>query len=162
MKLYEISAEHKAALDLLADMEDLDQQTIDDSMAAINDELESKVLNCAKYLKEMDAEAKAIKDVEAGLAARRKALEGKVSRFKEYIRINMVATGMSKAKDAAISVSLTKARESVHITDEAAIPEEYIKTVRSPMKTELGKALKDGDDIPGATLATGEPGLTIR
>lgn len=161
MKLYEIVEEQRQALAELAEMEDLDPQIIEDSMAAINQELEQKVLNCAKYLKEMEAEAKAIKEVEQAAAARRKAIESKVENFKEYIRRNMVAAGLEKSSDAAIKVSITKPLDVVVLDDEGAVPSEFVKVTYSPMKAEIKKALKDGVSVPGARIDKGQPGLRI-
>lgn len=161
MKLYEIAHEHQQALELLASMEDLDPQTIEDSMAALNDELESKVLSCAKFLKGQEAEVKALKEAEQSIAARRKSLENQVAGFKEYVRLNMVKGELQKAKDNFISVSITKPREVCVIDDPKAIPELYTRVKVEPVKADILKALKDGYEVQGAHIEQGQPGLRI-
>jgi hypothetical protein len=52
---------------------------------------------------------------------------------------------------------------SVIVTDETQIPAEYMRQPPpAPDKAAIAKALKAGEDIPGAVLRNGEPGLTIR
>lgn len=160
MKLYEIAAEHHAALSMLNDMEGLTPEIIDDSMAALNDELEAKVLSCAKYLRGIEAEAKAIKEAEQNMAARRKALEGRAASFKEYVRACMVRSELAKANDPEISITITKPRDLVVVDNEDEVPEEFVRTERKISKTDLGKALKDGP-VAGAHIEKGQPGLRI-
>jgi hypothetical protein len=52
---------------------------------------------------------------------------------------------------------------SVIVTDEGAIPAEYMRQPPpQPDKAAIAKALKAGEQIPGAVLRNGEPSLTIR
>lgn len=161
MKLYEIAHEHQQALSMLNDMDELTPEVIADSMAALDDELESKVLSCAKYLRGLEAEAKAIKEAEQNMAARRKTLENRAANFKEYVRLNMVRSELQKAKDPEISVSITKPRDVVVIDDDSVLPDQYVRIEVKANKTEIGKALKDGQEVNGAHLEKGQPGLRI-
>lgn len=161
MNLYQIAEEHRQALDMLNSMEELDQQTIEDSMAALDAELEAKVVNCAKYLKGLEAEAKAIKEAEQGMAARRKALESRAESFKGYIRSAMLKCDLMAVKDVECPVKLTKPPKVVVVDDESAICEEFIRTKREPMKAEIKKALSAGQVVEGAHLEDGQYGLRI-
>jgi hypothetical protein len=46
--------------------------------------------------------------------------------------------------------------QSVVIEDDAAIPEEFMRIKKEPMKDELKKALKDGSEFAGVHLVTNE------
>lgn len=70
--------------------------------------------------------------------------------------------GLEKLVLAEATVSIIKPRASVLITDEAEIPQGYVKTIRHPDKTAIGDALKAGEEIPGAALSWGEPSLSVR
>jgi hypothetical protein len=61
------------------------------------------------------------------------------------------------------TASVRKGSASVVITDDAAIPPEYMRQP-APVadKAAIAKALKDGREVPGAVLRNGAPGLTIR
>lgn len=60
------------------------------------------------------------------------------------------------------TVSVTKPRESVNVTDPNELPQGFFALIRQPDKKSIGEALKKGEEVPGAALDTGEPSLTIR
>jgi len=60
------------------------------------------------------------------------------------------------------TLSITKPRESVEVTDLAALPQGTFTTVRQPDKAAIKAMIEAGDDVPGAALKTSEPGLTVR
>lgn len=60
------------------------------------------------------------------------------------------------------TISVTKPRTSVEVTDPDALPQGTFATVRKPDAAAIKAMLEAGDDVPGATLKTGEPGLTVR
>jgi hypothetical protein len=60
------------------------------------------------------------------------------------------------------TLSLAQRRPHVIVTDEAAIPEIYVKYKREPKKSEIGIALLEGKEVPGAVLSNGGVGLTVR
>lgn len=61
------------------------------------------------------------------------------------------------------TASIRAGSASVIVTDESAIPTEYMRQPPpAPDKAALARALKNGAQIPGAVLRNGEPGLTIR
>lgn len=60
------------------------------------------------------------------------------------------------------TISLTKGRATVVITNVADLPQGYVTFEPKPDRRSLLQALQRGEDIPGAQMATGEPGLTVR
>lgn len=70
--------------------------------------------------------------------------------------------GTNKITLPEATVSITKPRETVEITDLEALPQGYFKTIRQADKTAIGEALKAGETIPGAAMTLGEAGVTIR
>lgn len=60
------------------------------------------------------------------------------------------------------TISVTKPRSSVEVTDVDALPQGTFTTVRQPDKAAIKVQLEAGDDVPGAVLKTSEPGLTVR
>lgn len=161
MNLYQIVEEHRKALDVLNSMEDIDQQIIADSMAALDDQLESKVISCAKYLKGIEADATAIKEAEQRMATRRRVLENRISSFKEYIRSAMVSCELMAVKDVELPVKLTKPQKVVVIEEESALSDKFVRLERKPLKTEIKNALKAGQLVAGAHLEDGQYGLRI-
>ncbi|MHB1310496.1 MAG: siphovirus Gp157 family protein [Gemmatimonadaceae bacterium] len=74
----------------------------------------------------------------------------------------MDALGTRKVELPDLTASLAEGRPAVMITDEAAIPPEYTRTVTTADKTALLQALRAGTEIPGAALNNGIPSLQIR
>jgi hypothetical protein len=70
--------------------------------------------------------------------------------------------GVTKWKHAEFSVSLSEGKPGVVITDEAALPDEFVRISRSPDKSALAEALRSGQVIPGAEMRNSLPTLTIR
>ena len=60
------------------------------------------------------------------------------------------------------TVTRTKARQSVEITDADQLPQGFFRTERKPLAKEIGEALKAGEAVPGATLKEGAPGVMVR
>ena len=118
---------------------------------------EQKVENVALWIKDLTAEAKAIKEEETKLAERRRAAENKVASLKNFL--GMILDG-EKFKTARVSVSY-RDTPSVDVDEDfvaiAQSDEDWDRrflhydppTVR---KTELKKALDAGESIPGARI----------
>lgn len=50
----------------------------------------------------------------------------------------------------------------VVITDEANIPDDFMRIKKTPDKTKIKTALKDGQEVPGTTLANGGEAFYVR
>lgn len=125
-----------------------------ENMDELRDALENKLEACGLYLKNLNADAKAIRDEEKALADRRKMLERKAERMSAYI-LDCLVDEIDGAKLSTPRVSLsTRKSESVGITDESALPDDYvtIKTTAAPDKARIKKAIKAGERVPGACL----------
>jgi len=158
LSLYQISENYMEALDVLTDPEaDLPIEAVNDTLEALGGELEDKAINVAKFLKNMEATAKAIKEAEAEMARRRKALENRVKWLKDYLKANMEHTGISKIECPYFKLSVQKNPPAVAILDEEAIPAEFKEQVVSWKldKTGIKNAIKAGKSVPGAELVNG-------
>jgi hypothetical protein len=57
---------------------------------------------------------------------------------------------------------LSATRPSVVIEDEASIPSQLCKVVKSPDKSAIKAALEQGEVVPGASLSAPSQTLTVR
>ncbi|MFT0140735.1 siphovirus Gp157 family protein [Alcanivoracaceae bacterium MT1] len=155
LSLYHMTDEYLAALDHLRDM-DLDEETMSDTLEGLEGELTIKAQNVAAFTLNLDAEAAAIKEAEQRLARRRRALENKVKKLRDYLLVNMERAGISEisAIDNSFRVRVMKGRQSVVIDDMDALPADYTttKTIVDPDKRLITKAISDGYEVPGAHL----------
>lgn len=111
-----------------------------------------KIENIAMYIKNLEAEAEAIKKEKGNMDSRQKATENKAKRLREYL---VYALQGEKFSTPRVAVTYRKS-ESVEIPDDKAIDDKYCNIVvtKKPDKTVIKKALKEGKEIAGASLVT--------
>ena len=151
MKFYEIDAQIEAALEQLVDEDGVINDEAEAALDALEAANEQKTESILLAIKGMKAEAEAIRNEEKALADRRHGLEKKAESLTEFIKGRLAG---EKFKTPRVSVSYRKTT-SCEITDEWAIPEDYVKTTVSYDKVALTKALKSGE-VPGARLVEGQ------
>ena len=122
----------------------------EDELDALNMERDEKIENILLWVKNLKADAKAIKDEEDALKARRKALENKAEHLMDYVALGLDGEKFSTPR---VAVQWRKT-ESVEILDEAAVPDEFLKVAKTPMKDNIKKYLKahEGEEVSWATL----------
>lgn len=151
--LYEIDAEILAAVDQETG-EILDVEKLD----ALQMERERKLEGVALWVKDLRAEADAVKAEADKLNARKRALDNKVTALKSWL---LIAMDGGKLKTARCNVYPTHSQR-VAVADEKKLIE-FLQTLEDPekfltfkdpelRKDEIKKALKDGYHIPGAEL----------
>lgn len=154
IQLYAIADRYTQAFYALADS-DFDDETIDGTLESIEGEIVEKGKNIAAFWLNLGAEIEAIKLAESRIAARRKTLENKQARLKEYLKENMARCGITEIRsdDGTFKAKLYLGRdESVVIDDESAIPMDYKREIPVSYqvdKTLAKKAIHDGYEIPG-------------
>ena len=144
MTLYEINA-------AITDCVDPETGEVVDfeRLVALNMERETKLENIALWIKDLNAEATAIKAEKMKLAERQAATENKAESLKEFLSEQLGGQKFSTPR-CAVSFRRTK---SVNVTDLWKIPEDYLKySDPTPDKKALGEALKAGQTIEGAEL----------
>lgn len=117
-----------------------------------------KVENIACYFKNLTAEAKAMREEEANLAQRRKAVENKAERIKALL---VYALKGERFESPKVRCSYRKAK-SVQVDDDfVAWAQEHADDLLTfkeptPNRTAIKAALEDGREIEHAQLITNE------
>lgn len=157
--LYEIAAEYRDAATKLAEL-DLDAQTIADTLEGLSGDLETKAQNVAFFVRNLEATAAAIKQAEADMAARRKAMENRADGLKRYIFESMKFAGIEKIECPHFRLSIKNNPAAVEIFEPGLVPASFMRTPEppppAPDKTAIKEALKAGQDVPGARLTSGQ------
>lgn len=109
-----------------------------------------------------EANAKALKEMEAEMKERRQRFDNKAETLRAIVKQAMQTLNLPKIEAPDLTASLTSTRPSVVIEDEAAIPPQLCKVVRSPDKTAIKAALEQGEAVPGASLSAPSQTLTVR
>lgn len=86
----------------------------------------------------------------------------RADKIRELISKVMNASDRAKFELPEATLSLVAGRSSTVITDETAIPESFMRVVKSPDKAAITAALKEGKNVPGASLTNSPPSLMIR
>ena len=129
-------------------------------LEGISNDFDAKVENVSLYIEELDSNEKLLAESIKRLQGRKKAIENRKERLKNYLLYCMENMQVDKVETANVKVSLRKNAPSVLVYDEKAFVKN-MKGVRDDLlkfseptidKTALKTALKAGEEITGATL----------
>ena len=161
MTLYELTGQYRELLDM-AECGDVDPDALRDTLEALSGEIEDKAEGYACIIKQLEADAVALKTEEDRLEARRKSIEGNIRRMKQILQNAMYATGKNKFKTNLFSFGIQKNPASVFIGDMDQVPERFmIPQPDIPDKAAIKEYLKENGDQSWAQLTQGES-LRIR
>lgn len=122
-----------------------------DYLADLELQKDEKIENIAKFIKNLDSDAKQLKEQKELFAKRQKAAENKRDALKKYLS-DFLNGEKWNAEDLSVAVSFRKS-ESVNIINEADIPEEYLIIQPSKIdKAAIKKAIKSGASVNGAEI----------
>lgn len=147
MRLYEINEAILGCIDQETG-EVIDPEKLD----ALTMERETKLENVALWIKDLKAEAEALKAEKQAFADRQKAAETKAESLKKYLEYALEGDPFKTTK---VAVSFRKTK-SVKINDIFKISNEYLKySEPTADKAAIKKAIEAGEQIEGAELVEG-------
>lgn len=163
MTLYEINEQIRLVLEYGVDhetgeMDEASWQALDELQMARDEKLEAIGL----FIKNLSAEAEAIKAEADALKLRATRKANRAERLREYLRDALVYEGLQKFETAKVAYTLRKVRK-VEITNEEALPECFRreKITVEPDKVAIKAAIKAGEVVEGAELVESQS-LTIK
>lgn len=159
MKLHEMSKDYIGFLE-----SDLTGDDLTECLDSIEDAIDEKASNIVKLVASLDVDVSGLDTEIKRLQARKKVVTNNQERLREYLRYNMEVTGITKIKHTLFNITLGKPTLTAEIVDVDFLPDNYVNTevVIKADKKAILKALKDGEDIPGAVLSTGKSRLLIK
>ena len=151
MKLFEIAQEIESCVidgDNAVNTETgevIDRAALDALQMDFNDKAE----NIALWIKNLDAEADAVKNQKLIFAARQKAVENKRDSLKEYLATCLQGKAF---KTDRVKVSYRKS-EVIAVQNIEKVPTEFLKYAAPTVdKAEVKKEIKAGKVVPGCVL----------
>lgn len=156
--LYEIN---KAILDVIEQGFHVDEESGElfdsESLDQLNVDFKDKVEAVGLYIKQLDSDARQIREEEKALAERRKAKENRAERLKESLLNSVLAWeqatgGDRKSLETARCKPVFRLSERVSIYSEDSIPEEFWDYERKLNKRDIKANIKAGIGVPGAFL----------
>jgi hypothetical protein len=113
VRLYELAAARDILDQFLAETDGEETPAIADLFAQLEGQVADKVEHTALWIREQEATAKAIREEEQRLAARRRAIENAVERTKSYLQAQMETLGRDKVHGLLCTVALQNNPPSV-------------------------------------------------
>ena len=163
MTLYDIDAQIAALEDAAEDDMLIDEETgelisVSQALDALRMEREEKLENVACWVKNLCAEADAIREEENRLVKRRKAAETKAANLKSWLLAAMTREDgtTDKLKTGRVMVSVKRNPPST-VVDDALLPSTYkvAKITYQANKELIKRELLSGGEVPGAHLEYG-------
>lgn len=146
MKLYEIDQAIMNCIDMETG-EIINEELLND----LQMERDAKIENVALWIKELKAEAEALKAEKLAFAERQKVAENKMESLKKWL-----AHALNGEKFKTVRASVTfRTTEKVEVADIFKLDENYVR-YRDPEadKDAIKKAIKAGQEVAGATLVS--------
>ena len=162
--LYTIAEQFKE-LAVLAETADEDLAiALRDTMEGIEGEFQEKGKAIAMITLNIDGDLEAIQSQIDRLTERKRLINNRKESLKEYLRSNMDAAGITKITHPLFTITCGKGKPIVVIDDEKAIPDDFVnvKVTSAPDKAAIAKALKDGQEVPGAHSEIGKSSISIK
>jgi hypothetical protein len=156
--LYELSTQANQLYNLLQSG-DIDEQVFMDTLEGMG--TEEKIKDYCQVIANLSADAEDFKTEIDRMTARKRAIDNNIKRMKLALLNFLQSSGQTKAKGGTFTVAISNSL-AVRILDETAIPDTYL--IAQPPKIDkvgIKKALKDGEDVPGADIIINE-GVRIR
>ena len=162
--LYELTEDYMTLLEYAEDPE-IDEETLKDTMEAVEGEIEVKAENYAKVIKQLEADTVSLKAEIDRLSARKKTLDNSITRIKKSLEEAMIATGKTKFKTELFSFGIQKNPASLKLADDIdfeSIPMEFVIFPEPTIdKKAVTASIKAGAEYDWAHLEQSE-GLRIR
>ena len=124
------------------------------------------VRDLALASKECAAAAEACSNLEVAYCLRRERHKKNEDRLRsECLRIMQALPELfpeQRLQDATVTVWINPPRPGVVVTDVDKLADEFVQITRTPKKTRIAEAIRDGEVVEGAEMRNGAPSLTIR
>lgn len=162
--LYTIAEQFKE-LAALADNADEDLEVaLRDTMEGVEGEFQEKGKAIAMITLNIDGDLEAIQSQIDRLTERKRIINNHKESLKEYLRQNMEAAGITKITHPLFTITCGKGKPIVVIDDAKALPDDFVnvQVTSAPDKAAIAKALKNGQEVPGAHSEIGKSSISIK
>lgn len=150
MNLFELNEKYRE----LEQRDDLDPETLKDTLDSINDSREVKLDNIANWIENNQADIDFLDKKIKQLQADKKSLVNQTKSLMEYMTTAIDDSGLKELKTENHILKPRNYRASVYISNEKDIPSEFVKfkAVETIDKKAIYELLKNGETVRGAEL----------
>lgn len=158
ISLYEMTTNAHALYDLLTSGE-IDEQTFADTLEAMG--TEEKLESYCKVIRQLEADAEALKTEKDRIASKQKSVENSIARMKTAIAEFMHAQNSTKSSAGVFTVALSTSK-AVNVVDETKIPKTFFIEQEPKLdKKAIRELLMKGEAVEGCELQINE-GVRIK
>lgn len=152
LSLFDIQKEYLELMEMIEENEGVLDEVDEAALAISHKEFAVKAENYIAVIKHCESELTKAKDAEAQIAVFKKRKQTVIDKLKENLENAVKLFGPTEA--GFFKLSLRKS-ESVVVENQAIIPSAYLnnKVVTTVDKTKIKKAIKEGEDVPGAYIS---------
>lgn len=150
MNLFELNEKYRK----LEQRDDLDPETLKDTLDSINDSREVKLDNIANWIENNQADIDFLDKKIKQLQTDKKSLVNRTKSLMEYMTTAIDDSGLKELKTENHILKPRNYRASVYISNEKDIPSEFVKfkAVETIDKKAIYELLKNGETVRGAEL----------
>lgn len=150
MNLFELNEKYRK----LEQRDDLDPETLKDTLDSINDSREVKLDNIANWIENNQANIDFLDKKIKQLQTDKKSLVNRTKSLMEYMTTAIDDSGLKELKTENHILKPRNYRASVYISNEKDIPSEFVKfkAVETIDKKAIYELLKNGETVRGAEL----------
>lgn len=150
MKLYELTSSYQQVLEIA---EQLDAETLKDTLDSINDAVEQKVENTAFVVKQLEANISVIDEEIKRLQAMKGTQTNNIKSLKLYLQESMEKVGLDKVQGKLIKIAIQNNPQSVEVLNENVIPKNYFVEQKPKLdKRAILADLKSGAQVEGVEI----------
>ena len=149
MNLFELTQNYQNVLEIA---EQIDAETLKDTLDSINEAIDVKVENTAYVIKTLDANVAVIDTEIKRLQAMKSAQVNNAKNLKLYVQDSMEKVGLDKVKGKLMTIAIQNNPQSVRVENEEALKEYFIEQAPKLDKKALLADLKNGVEVYGAEL----------
>lgn len=163
LSLYNIAEEFRNLMEAVENGE-IPEEALADTLESIDAAFDVKAENIACLIKNLKAEAEAIKAESSKLAERSKAKSNQADRLKSYLEGCMSQMGKEKLETTRVVLKLRNTPPALKVDTEVFLPwvtrserTGFLRYKEPELdKTAIKKAVQSGETLPGVTLVSGK------
>lgn len=149
MKLYDLTEQYNQLLEIA---EQVDAETLKDTLDSINEAIEDKAESTAKVVRTIEAEANAIDEEIKRLNARKQTLVNNAKGLKEYLQTELEKVNINKVNGSLFTIRIQNNPPSVAVEDETKLQAYLVEQQPKLDKKALLSDLKAGKEVEGAQI----------
>ncbi len=153
--LYKLSEQYNRIYAMGCD-EEIDAQTILDTMESLEGEIQEKLEACCRVIRSWEAQSEGLKVEIATLTKRKRATENAIEKMKFYMAEQMGVIGVEKMEAGIFKLALQNSPPSMEIADELKVPSEYVEMTPVINKAKIKAELMSGKLLKFAQLFQGK------